>query len=147
MEVNKIEKEIISLFVKKDRQQRILWELSSPKKREDVIWHFSGPDIFKRECLERLQVMPNVLFAEKLSQLGNTSRIYYLGESYIGDISLKQAIGKMSAGERCIIYFGYGIGYYQGERELGNYPKFILRAKTRDDLLHGNGQGDGLREP
>lgn len=130
MEANKIEEEIVLLFVKKDKQQRILWELSSPKKREDVIWRFSGPDIFKSECLEDLQVMPNILFAEKLSQLGNTNEIYYLGESYIGNLSLNQAIVKMNAGERCVVYFGNGIGYYQGERELGNYPKFILRKQT-----------------
>ncbi len=50
-----------------------------------------------------------------------------LGESYIGELSLKQAVEKALFGEICIIYCGNGVGYYQGEQDIGSSPRFLLK--------------------
>lgn len=42
----KIEIEIIKKFVVKNKQERIIWELSSEKRRQNVIWHFDHPSFF-----------------------------------------------------------------------------------------------------
>lgn len=52
--------------------------------------------------------------------------MYFIGEDYIGDLSLKEAVERASEGEICIIYCGEGIGYYQGEQEKGAPPRFML---------------------
>ena len=51
-----------------------------------------------------------------LYNLSKKSNVYFIGEDYIGDLSLKEAVERASEGEICIIYCGEGIGYYQGEQ-------------------------------
>lgn len=53
-----------------------------------------------------------------------------MGESYIGEISLKEAVENADGGEICIIYCGKGIGYYQGEQIIGAPSRFMLLAKV-----------------
>jgi len=55
--------------------------------------------------------------------------LYFIGESYIGTLPLKEAVKKAGTGEICIIYCGNGIGYYQGEQECGKPPRFLLFQK------------------
>ena len=45
------EQEIIKKYVRKNNQDRILWELSTPRKRNVVFWNFSGSDVFNENCL------------------------------------------------------------------------------------------------
>ena len=61
-----------------------------------------------------------------LYNLSKKSNVYFIGEDYIGDLSLKEAVERASEGEICIIYCGEGIGYYQGEQEKGAPPRFML---------------------
>ena len=64
-----------------------------------------------------------------LYNLSKKSNVYFIGEDYIGDLSLKEAVERASEGEICIIYCGEGIGYYQGEQEKGAPPRFMLVKK------------------
>ena len=41
-----IEREIVEKYVKKHKQERILWELTNAKKRDGVIWKFAGKNIY-----------------------------------------------------------------------------------------------------
>ena len=128
MEMHKIEEEIIKTFVVKNKQERILWELGSSKKREQVFWRFAGTAIFKAECLNFLKYMtPNEL-EKYLSRFVHTKNVYYLGEDYIGGMSLKESLVRVNMGAICIIYCGNGIGYYQGEEDQGHRPRCLLRA-------------------
>ena len=64
-----------------------------------------------------------------LLPLCNGEEIYFIGESYIGKLSLKGAVQKAGMGEICIIYCGNGIAYYQGEQEKGGPPCYLLMQK------------------
>ena len=90
MKVNKlVEEEIIKNFVVKNRQERILWELASSKKRDQTFWRFAGPGIFKNECLEKLNYMSPDELESYLLAFIQTEQVYYLGEMYIGKTTIK----------------------------------------------------------
>ena len=61
-----------------------------------------------------------------LHKLSGAENVYFIGEDYIGKMLLEQAAERANEGEICIIYCGYGIGYYQGEQEKGAPPRFML---------------------
>lgn len=122
-----IEYEIVKKYVKKNKQKRIIWEFSNSKKRRDVIWKFfAGPDIFKENCLHPIKYMSDSEMEQYLYQLSGSKNVYYIGEGYIGELLLKQAVKGANRGEICIIYCGDGIGYYQGEQEIGKPPRYLL---------------------
>ena len=124
-----IEREIVEKYVKKNKQERILWELTNVKKRDGVIWKFEGTAIFKDSCLQKIEYMSGSLLVKYLYELGSSKSIYYIGESYIGEMNLEEAVKKANIGEICIIYCGNGMGYYQGEQEYGSPPRYILIQK------------------
>lgn len=131
MKINDIEIEIIKKFVNTSKQERIIWELSNPKKRKDVVFmRFPGPHIFKENCLQPVAYMSEVEMEKQLFQLGHVQDVYYIGESYIGKMALKDAARRANDGEVCIIYCGNGIGYYQGEQEYGSPQRFLLMQKN-----------------
>ena len=130
MKNTKFEEEIIKKYIIKERQDRLLWEFNSPKKRNTVFWHFAGPNCFKSECLQSIAYMSGDVMRNYLLQLSNAKDVYFIGESYIGILSLEEAVTKAQTGEICIIYCGKGIGYYQGEQENGKPPRFLLLAQT-----------------
>lgn len=72
--------------------------------------------------------MSSVELEDYLFKLAGFSDVYYIGEDYIGDLSLRQAIDHVFMGLICIIYCGEGVGYYQGEQEEGAPPRYILLA-------------------
>ena len=121
-----IEEEIIRKYVKKDRQERIIWELNNPKKREEIVWRLHRPDIFIEKCLHPIEYMSKDVMRKRLFELSGVSEVYFIGEGYIGYLSLEQASERANTGEICIIYCGKGIGYYQGEQEIGKPPRFLL---------------------
>ena len=127
--MNHTEQEIIKKYVRKNKQDRILWELSTPRKRDAVFWNFSGTDIFNENCLHPIKYMQKEEMEKYLFKLSGTSEVYFIGESYIGYLPLNQATERASMGEICIIYCGKGIGYYQGEQEIGKPPRFLLMQK------------------
>lgn len=124
-----IEEEIIKQYIKKNKQERILWEFNNPKKRKQVIWRFNKPGIFIEKCLSPIGYMDKEHMIRYLFGLSGVSDVYYIGEDYIGYLSLEQAAEGASTGEICVIYCGNGIGYYQGEQEIGAPPRFMLSAE------------------
>lgn len=121
-----VEKEIVKNYVKENKQERLLWELNSPQKRGSVIWKFADATIFKHDCLKPTKYMSaESLEKHFFNQTGRTLN-YFIGEDYIGQLTLKQAAQRTQTGEICIIYCGNGIGYYQGEEVSGKPPRFLL---------------------
>lgn len=135
------EKEIVQNYIIKSKQERIEWELNHPQKRKDIIWHFHKPDIFKEACLHPVDYMDQEAMKNYLHKLSSAENVYFIGEDYIGEMSLEQAVERANEGEICIIYCGNGIGYYQGEQEKGAPPRFMLLAEKcyntciRGDLM------------
>lgn len=124
-----MEKEIIKLFVKSNKQERILYEFKNVKKRENGIWRFSDPGVFKETCLNSIGYMSSMKLEKYLLQLNKNEKVYFIGESYIGEMLLKDAAEKADMGEICLIYCGNGVGYYQGEQEIGSPPRYVLISK------------------
>ena len=131
----KIEEEIIKTYVKKNKQERILWELSNPKKRKSVIWKFHSPDIFIEKYLYPAKYMDAQSMKNYLFDLSGTLKVYYIGTNYIGFCSLEKAVEWAAEEGVYIIYCGNGIGYYQGEQEYGAPPRFILLAQKTVNKL------------
>ena len=98
--------EFIKRFVTSNKQERLIWELKSPKKRKDIFWRFSGSDIFKDECLQETDYMPADELETNLYKLSKNNVVYVIGASYVGELSLKEAVEKVSCGEICIMYCG-----------------------------------------
>lgn len=127
MAIHPMEEEIVKNYVVKNRQERILWELSSPRKRSGIMWrHFPGVRLFKAECLQAADYMPPDVLEKRLFELSGAKSVYYMGADQIGEFSLKEAVKMADMNDVCIIYCGNGIGYYQGEQEYGNAPRFLL---------------------
>ena len=124
--MNSREQEIIKKYIRKNKQDRILWELSVPRKRNSVFWNFAGSDIFNQNCLHPVNYMNKDEMEKYLFELSGNENVYFLGEDYIGELLLKEATERAEHGEICIIYCGNGIGYYQGEQEIGRPPRFLL---------------------
>lgn len=129
MIVNKIEEEIVKKYVIKNKQERILWELSSPRKREQIFWRFADSEILKSSCLKPIEYMSVETMEKYLFKLTGVKSVYFIGEDYIGELTLRQATERANMGEICIIYCGNGIGYYQGEQGYGAPPRFLLLQK------------------
>ena len=127
--MNNIEKEIVNHFIIKNRQERLLWELNSPRKRNQVFWQFAGPKLFKKECIDFVDYMSSDQIEKFAFTHTTTKNVYYIGEDYIGELSIKQAIDNVNLGMICIVYFGNGFGFYQGEEEHGNRPRCLLKSK------------------
>ena len=124
--INPVEEEIIRSYVKENKQERLLWELNSSKKRKTVIWKFAGTELFKSNCLKPTSYMSANQIEKHFSPMVTTKNVYFIGEDYIGSLTLQQAARRAQEGEICIIYCGNGIGYYQGEQCAGKPPRFLL---------------------
>lgn len=124
--LNQTEVEIIKTYVIKNKQDRLLYELSNPQKRTDVIWRFAGIDIFKKECLKEVDYMSCKELKQCLFRLSGANEVYYIGLNYLGILSMEEAVKNANTGDICIIYCGNGIGYYQGEQECVKPPRYLL---------------------
>lgn len=131
MKSNNLEEEFVKKFIIKNKQERILWELRSSKKRESVFWRFAGTEILKKECLNDLGYMPQKELEGYLLKYVRSRCVYFIGNDYIGEISLEEAVAQMEMGSIGIIYCGDGIGYYQGEQEInGHTPRCLLKENN-----------------
>ena len=120
-----IEQEIIRLFFRKDRQERLYWELSG-KKRAEFFWHLAGTRELKENCLHNLSGDKRPL-KQILREAGAGSTVYFLGSSHIGSLPLDDALTRAAQGEMCLIYLGKGTGYWQGEQAT-TQPRYLLYA-------------------
>ena len=128
--INNIELEIIETFIKRDRQERIIYELGNVKKRDTIlIRRFAGPDVFKQDCLRPLDDLSPSKIWEYLFQIGNNRKVFFIGEERSEELTLEEAVTRAQAGEFCIIYYGNGRGFYQGEQEFGNTHRFMLLSE------------------
>lgn len=131
MKIHDTEIEIIKKYVVKNKQERILWELSNAAKRERVVFtRFPGSILFKEDCLRPVEYMTDTEIETRLLELGGTREVYWMGESYIGPLTLGEAVRRVFDGEIGILYCGNGIGYYQGEEDYGGRPRYLLIAKA-----------------
>ncbi len=131
MEVNETEIEIIKKFVINNKQDRLIWELSNPKKRSKMVFQrLHDYSIFKNGCLQPVNYMWPDKLEECLLQLSGAREVYYMGLHYIGKLSLRDAVMKADECDICIIYCGNGVGYYQGEQSYGGTPRFIMRQEV-----------------
>ena len=124
-----IETEIIKLFVQKQYQKRLLYEISSKKEYDIIRCHFYTEYKFKKECLEKVSYMGDENLEKYLFQLSGKKDIYFMGINTREKMPLKEAVKRINHFEDGIIYCGNGIGYYQGEEELSDTPRYILKSK------------------
>lgn len=68
---------------------------------------------------------------ELLLDLAKKKDIYFIGEDYIGSLSLKEAVDRVQHGEWCLIYCGNGTGYLQAEQEIGAPPRYLLAQEKQ----------------
>lgn len=125
MKNNEIEAEIIRQFCVKNKQDRIIWELSNSKKRDKVIWRFAGIQLFKKECLKEVEYMSKKELEKYLYEKSKTLNVYYMGLDYLGPLKLEEAVERIE-GDIGLIYCGNGIAYYQGEQNNTKPPRYLL---------------------
>lgn len=128
MEGQNVEKEMISSFFLKHRQERLLWELGNPKKRERFFWNLAGTGSLKPECLQPLTWRTPEELETLLFRMGKTRIVYYIGALFLGETSLHQAVQYAAQGDICILYCGSGRGYYQGEPNPRGTHRYALEV-------------------
>lgn len=132
MKNKSVEEEIIKTYVIKNKQERILWELNNPKKRENVVFEkFAGLNLFKNDYIQSIDFLSEEEMESYLFEISKAKDVYFLGEGYLGKLSLKEAVKRAATGEICLIYCGNGIGYYQGEQCEGKPPRILLKKKGK----------------
>ena len=128
--INGVELEIVKMYIVTNKPERLIWELSKPQKRQHImIRRFASPEIFEKSWMRSVDYMSSEELKKCLSRLSRAKEVYFIGESYIGELSLDQATLRANAGELCIIYCGNGLGYYQGEQEYGKPPRYLLQRE------------------
>lgn len=132
MQDSKIEEEIVKYFFIKCKQKRLLWELNNPKKREKIIHRIIAIETYKSECLKPVKYLSEDDMERLLLDLAKKKDIYFIGESYIGALPIKEAVNRVGRGEWCLIYCGNGTGYLQAEQqEHGPSPQYLLSQKNK----------------
>lgn len=124
-----VEETIIKSFVIESKQERLLFELRSPRKRNTWMWHFPDTKYLKPMCLKPVSYMAPAGFVKAYSAFTDNAEVYYIGMHYIGTLPLTQAAQNVDRGDICIVYFGHGMGYYQGEQGQNGTPRYFLSSK------------------
>ena len=133
-----IEKEIVKFFFQKKVRKRVEYELFSKKKRDNAIVRLIAPEF----SLEPATMHP-IDGAEpddvirKLIELGASKNDAYIMN--LGDegqyVTLDEAVNTaFLSGMPVIVYCGNGIGYAQGELEVGPQSRFLLIAQNHSLL-------------
>ena len=124
-----IEKEIIKFFFLKNKQERLIWELSDPGKRKSFRDRIAHPTLFDERYLYVSEMNNMDCLKLFLQEKSRKKEIYMIGESHIGEITIDDAIALLKKNEICILYCGNGVGYYQPEEDYGHFEKYILRRE------------------
>lgn len=124
---SKIEEEIVRCFIQKNRQDRIIWELQSKRKRDSVMWKLCDTHLFKREVLYPQRYLSPENLTEKLEALGAQKTIYMIAfdEMYELDCSVLEGIERQTSNPY-LLYYGSGLGYFEGMQEDGAPERCIL---------------------
>ncbi len=134
---SKIEEEIVRCFIQKNRQDRIIWELQSKRKRDSVMWKLCDTHLFKREVLYPQRYLSPEDLAEKLEALGAQKTIYMIAfdEMYeLKDCSVLEGIERQRSNPY-LLYYGNGLGYFEGMQEDGAPERCILISVERQKHL------------
>ena len=77
------------------------------------------------------------LTSEKLSyylaEKSKKKEVYFIGEDYIGPLSIKDAVERTEMGEWCMIYCGNGYGYFQGEGGCIKPARYLLHSSNSSE--------------
>jgi len=134
---SKIEEEIVRCFIQKNRQDRIIWELQSKRKRDSVMWKLCDTHLFKQEVLYPQRYLSPEDLAEKLEDLGAQKTIYMIAfdEMYeLEDCSVLEGIERQWDNPY-LLYYGNGLGYFEGMQEDGAPERCILISVERQRHL------------
>jgi hypothetical protein len=122
--------EIIKLFVVKEKHNRFLEFISSPKKYNDFLHELlNDPRNINPKCVaEELQVyQENSEIIGKLRKLGAGKEAYLVSEDWDVDGksgSLEEIIKLVSGGGEIVYCLGTKLGYYEGHENW----RYILQA-------------------
>lgn len=123
--------EIIKLFVVKEKHNRFLEFISSPKKYNDFLHELlNDPRNIDTKCVaEELQgYQENSEIIRKLRKLGAGKEAYIVSEDWDVDGksgSLEDIIKLVSGGGEIVYCLGTKLGYYEGHENW----RYILQAK------------------
>lgn len=135
--VNPTEEQFVNTFIWKDRRERCLWELSSPKRRGNFLNRLCGDieRVFNERYLVEL-AKPNS-DAEALEKIliangaGKTCHVISFRDELDGkEVDLPEAL-------RLCVGYGYpsvlicmpSLAYLETEQYKGPPPRFLLRKK------------------
>ena len=131
---NKIEQEIVQTNIVKNKLKSILWELDNPKKREYILFNrFLGIDNWKKGCLQPVEYLTSEKLSYYLAEKSKKKEVYFIGEDYIGPLSIKDAVERTEMGEWCMIYCGNGYGYFQGEGGCIKPARYLLHSSNSSE--------------
>lgn len=134
---SRIEEEIVRCFIQKNRQDRIIWELQSKRKRDSVMWKLCDTHLFKQEVLYPQRYLSPEDLAKKLEDLGAQKTIYMIAfdEMYeLEDCSVLEGIERQWDNPY-LLYYGNGLGYFEGMQEDGAPERCILISVERQKHL------------
>ena len=134
-----IEKEFIQTFIIKNRRDRFIWELSTPRKRESRLWDFHR----LQEYLIPGMVFPvnywreEIIIKKLLEIEPNPQYIYIINEGYAGCTTLEELrqVKFVTTEDEFLIYFGNGLAYYQDGFEFyeKRHEYFLLDRRRQAD--------------
>ena len=131
---NKIEQEIVQTYIVKNKRKRILWELDNPKKREYILFNrFLKINTWKKECFQPVEYLTSEKLSYYLAEKSKKKEVYFIGEDYIGPLSIKDAVERTEMGEWCMIYCGNGYGYFQGEGGCIKPARYLLHSSNSSE--------------
>lgn len=123
-----LEKEIIRLFVRREKQHRMFWELDNPQKASGALAKMWLLETFKPQCMHKIPRMSEHDLAKYLIRLGAERPICYDGmtaewntdwdyiQLFRNNVSIQQALnGAAEWGTPYYLYFGNGILYYEAD--------------------------------
>lgn len=130
--MNDIEKLFAEHFIKKEYRPRILYELSSLKKRGKALSRFAhdAENILKKECI--YQKKSSFTIQELICEFGFYEKVYILSED--GDdahyLNFEEALSRMMNDYLAKIFiFSGDSAFIKTEAEDGSSMKFILKYK------------------
>lgn len=133
-----VEREIVRYFIRKDRQDRIAWELQSKRKRDSIMWKLCDTRLFEKEVLYPQPYLSPKDLAEKLTDLGAQKTIYII--SFYEMSEPKENCSVLEGIEQqydnpYLLYFGDGLGYFEGMQEVGAPERCILISVERQKQM------------
>lgn len=129
-----IEKSIVKAFAAENKAERLMYELSSRKKRRECIWGMNI-SLFKSDCCEKIdpKSFSPQSAAEYLARFSAAEHCYVLSidERLDGKIlKTEEAINELIGYGPFLLSFDHGrLAYFEGETEKGAPERYLLIRK------------------